>query len=112
MAKIAFELESSVPTVAHLESVLQDEVATVDGKISLVFADVKEDLALWLLTAVTAYHGLIPSPPDPSPPPINRGGVLAEDGLDAELNVVKSSPIKRGKSGLSIKVDHADEKDK
>lgn len=113
MASISFSLESSVATVAHLESVLQDEVSTVDGKIMLVFDDVKEDLALWLLTAVTAYHGLIPSPPHPiAPAPIN---VVAkdDDGLDKELSVRSESPSripKAKKADLTIKVNHANGK--
>jgi hypothetical protein len=58
----------------------------------VVFEDVKEELAKWLVNAMTAYHGLLPNSVSltiPAPAPINK--------VEEVLPPVPPDPSKRVK---------------
>lgn len=59
MASIKFVLDGSEASKLHLSALLHME-SLPDGEIALHITDVPEDLALWLLSSLSALHGLTP----------------------------------------------------
>src|SRR6266567_3477494 len=61
MAKIEFTLSNTEAAAINLSAAVGKDVKSDAHELSVVFEEVKEELAMWLFTSLVAYHGLLPS---------------------------------------------------